>query len=643
VLVYYSGHGAPFDQTACIVPYDADQDELLSVITLDQLTFQCRRARARHVGFIFDACFSARIMGVFERPKSSDTVSELLEKTTYMALSAAAGLADDVQSMSRFVVDILERGGLNETTGLFTFYDLCYRVRNQMLVEVGKKQIPQFGHLPGSEGGDIILAASLSPRLPPDLLTNLHSDKPYMRLGAVTSLIEIARGGTDLAPLAEEQLENLIRNDDPDQRVRDFAQRYFDEREALTAKRTRLEQVDALLAQAAESYQAGVWDDAEAALQRAQELGADDPRIDDLRQQIQAARDEASEQTKRRRRAGGLVGYARRLYYSGDLDGADAKLHEALELVPDHAEAIELLSNIANARFEAEVAKRRRRETRKPFEPEMVLIPAGSFLMGSPKSSIFRKGDKLRYDDEPEQSELSLDYDYAIGKYPVTVGQYRAFVEASGYENAIYWTRAGWQWRKSKKRIQPDYWKDKKWMGNDLLPVIGVSWYEAYAYTRWLAEATGCNYRLLTEAEWEKAARGGFQLPDGKGGWKKNPNPARIWPWGDEPPDDKRLNFNRNVEHTTPVGQYPKGVSPYGALDMAGNVWEWCLSKWTNPFVHPEDNNPQGDSLRVVRGGSWYYFGRACRVSVRIRSYPGNWGVNLGFRVGGGGSVLDRP
>ena len=193
VLVYYSGHGAPFDQTACIVPYDADQDELLSVITLDQLTFQCQQAKARHVGFVFDACFSALVMGVVEKPKSSDPASKLLERRTYMALSAAAGLADDVQSMTRFVLAEMDQGAPDETTGLFTFSDLCYRVRKQMLVEVGKKQIPQFGHLPRSEGGDIILAADVGLRLPASLLANLHSEEWYMRLGAVTSLIEIAK------------------------------------------------------------------------------------------------------------------------------------------------------------------------------------------------------------------------------------------------------------------------------------------------------------------------------------------------------------------------------------------------------------------------------------------------------------------
>ncbi len=284
-----------------------------------------------------------------------------------------------------------------------------------------------------------------------------------------------------------------------------------------------------------------------------------------------------------------------------------------------------------------------------PYEPEMVRIPAGPFLMGSPKS------DELRFDHEPEQFQLDLNYDYAIGRYPVTVGQYRAFVEAGGYHEDRWWTAAGlkaraagWDWIDStwketgKAWTEPRYWKDKKWAGDDMLPVVGVSWYEAYAYTRWLAEATGRGYRLPTEAEWEKAARGGLQIPDGKGGMKKNPNPARRWPWGDEQPTKELCNFDDNVGQTSPVTSHAAGAKaqPYGLYHMAGNVWEWCLSKWADPFVHPEDNDPEGDALRVLRGGSWFFNDPRVRCSYRLWNYPRNWAYSLGFRVGGVVPVL---
>jgi formylglycine-generating enzyme required for sulfatase activity len=267
-------------------------------------------------------------------------------------------------------------------------------------------------------------------------------------------------------------------------------------------------------------------------------------------------------------------------------------------------------------------------KVRNPFEPEMVLIPAGPFLMGSPKS------DRLRGETEPEQFELNLDYDYAIGKYPVTVGQYRAFVEVGGYRERRFWTRVGWQRRSNP--AQPDHWSDSQWAGDDLLPVVGVTWYEVSAYTRWLAETTGRAYRLPSEAEWEKAARGSLELPDGLGSRIQHPNPARRWPWGDEEPDDTRLNFNDTVKHTTPVGMYLKGASPYGALDMAGNVWEWCLNEWVNPYVHPETNDAESDGLRVVRGGSWFNTGNQARCSYRLRLHPNlRFDHDVGFRVAG--------
>ena len=148
----------------------------------------------------------------------------------------------------------------------------------------------------------------------------------------------------------------------------------------------------------------------------------------------------------------------------------------------------------------------------------MVFVASGPFLMGSPIT------DSLRRSNEPEQFELNLYYDYAIGKYPVTVGQYRIFVGEDGYANSSYWTEVGWKQKQFEGWARPRWWDESSWTGSDNLPVIGVSWYEAYAYTQWLSAATGGDYRLPTEAEWEKAARGGLTLPDGKGGIKKIPN-----------------------------------------------------------------------------------------------------------------------
>jgi len=273
---------------------------------------------------------------------------------------------------------------------------------------------------------------------------------------------------------------------------------------------------------------------------------------------------------------------------------------------------------------------------RQTFEPEVVLIPAGPFLMGSPDS------DKLRRDNEPEQFELTHDHDYAIGKYPVTVGQYRAFVRAGGYANRDFWTTAGWEQRKAAGWTKPGFWGEPPWTDRDDLPVVGISWYEAYAYTRWLSEAAGRDYRLPTEAEWEKAARGGLQIPDGKGGTIKNPHPARCWPWGNGKPTQALCDFNGNYlgGRTSPVTSHAAQAErqPYGLYHMAGNVFEWCLSNWAEGYAYPEDTGVEGSRRRVLRGGSWKQIDGIdsrsfIRVAFRYPFRPDQQWENHGMRV----------
>ena len=262
-----------------------------------------------------------------------------------------------------------------------------------------------------------------------------------------------------------------------------------------------------------------------------------------------------------------------------------------------------------------------------PLEPEMVRIPAGAFQMGITDRQIdwlvgyipeaIEWQTKGRFSREQPPVTLTLPA-YAIGKYPVTVKEYRAFV-TGGYRERAHWTAAGWAWCTRQNRTQPDHWDDELCTGADRLPVVGVSWYEAHAYCQWLSAMTGRVYRLPSEAEWEKAARGDGQL----------------FPWGDTF-DVTRCNSRASaIQHTLPVGHYsPTGDSPCGCADMAGNVSEWTASRFLPYPYKPHDgrNDPSGEVERVTRGGSWHSPVLRVRTTSRGMNDPFFTDRDLGFR-----------
>jgi formylglycine-generating enzyme required for sulfatase activity len=262
-------------------------------------------------------------------------------------------------------------------------------------------------------------------------------------------------------------------------------------------------------------------------------------------------------------------------------------------------------------------------------EPELVHVPAGPFLIGTSDRHIDRLAehddlakkwrDKGHFGREQPQHTVTLP-DYYIARYPVTVGEFGAFLEAGGYRERRYWTVSGWEWRTAAAKEQPELWGDAKWAGDERLPVVGVSWYEAYAYCRWLSVATGRTYRLPGEAQWEKAARGA----DG-----------RLYPWGDEF-DPARCNTRASgLGRTTPVGRYsPRGASPYGCAEMGGNASEWTLSQY-RPYPYDGGDgreDPEGEAERVIRGGAWYKPVLRARTAARGMNDPFFADDDVGFR-----------
>jgi formylglycine-generating enzyme required for sulfatase activity len=261
-------------------------------------------------------------------------------------------------------------------------------------------------------------------------------------------------------------------------------------------------------------------------------------------------------------------------------------------------------------------------------------VPAGPFLMGSTEE------DDQAYDYETPQHKQVVAAPYAISRYPITNAQYAAFVHAGGYHTQGYWTEAGWAWRERKGVEGPEDYGMPYILPNH--PVVGVSWYEAVAYCRWLEaqfQATECklsvwengklqeknfepetfNLQLPTEPQWEKAARG----TDGQ-----------RYPWGAES-NPERANYNdTGIGTTSAVGAFLSGASPYGVEDLSGNVWEWCRTKWEGDYDrYRNDNNVQGMDRRVLRGGAFSYNTRDVRCAARDWLDPviryGDYGVRV--------------
>lgn len=252
----------------------------------------------------------------------------------------------------------------------------------------------------------------------------------------------------------------------------------------------------------------------------------------------------------------------------------------------------------------------------------MCFVPQGFFIMGS--NDIFTAS--------PEH-QVFLD-NYFISQYPVTNAQFALFLKNDGYQKREYWSEEGFSTKESEGWRFPRYWEDKPW-NEPTRPVVGISWYEAEAYCNWAQKS------LPTEAQWEKAARGGIYL-DGEN--LINPNPHRKYPWGDESPDHEGIwravyqnEPNYGNRCNAPVGTAPSGASPYGCEDMSGNVWEWCHDWYQRDYYkHTPQHNPPGPEqgeMKILRGGSWCRDASQIRISFRTKDDPKSAGWDLsGFR-----------
>jgi formylglycine-generating enzyme required for sulfatase activity len=256
---------------------------------------------------------------------------------------------------------------------------------------------------------------------------------------------------------------------------------------------------------------------------------------------------------------------------------------------------------------------------------DYVLVPAGAFRMGD------ASGDGASRERPVHVVELDA---FHIARFEMTNGEWKKFRDDPGYDDARYWPEG-----RVVPRDQVPYWMQANNHGggtpeSDSYPLLGVNWDAAVAYCNWLSAKTGKRYRLPTEAEWEKAARGTDQ---------------RRYPWGNAI-DRSYANFVGGQAFDTgrPVGFYDgsrrgdiqtrSNASPYGAFDMAGNVMEWCHDWYSRDYyaVSPRKNprGPATGAYRVVRGGSFFVEAFDLRSSARSAAWPSFQGHRMiGFRA----------
>ena len=260
---------------------------------------------------------------------------------------------------------------------------------------------------------------------------------------------------------------------------------------------------------------------------------------------------------------------------------------------------------------------------------DMVVIPAGEFFMGSPD-------DGFSFDDEQPQRKVYVSA-YSIDRYEITNEHYHQFIAATGHPAPSHLTPNLTLWNHNTPLP-----------GSEQHPVVNVSWKDAVAYCQWLGK------RLPTEAEWEKAARGtdGRRYPWGNDWDFAQANSASYWAGRTVEFKDRkewkafwatgegaRLSHEQGLNGevlTMPVGSFPDGASLYGLFDMAGNVSEW-VQDWYEPYsyLNAPLSNPQGPNgqlLKVVRGGSWLKPARNLRTSDRDYGYPSDRASGIGFR-----------
>ena len=608
-VVFYAGHGIEVDQRNFLVPVDArltsDQDVEFETVPLELVMRSVARASGLRL-VILDACRENPFAVAMQRAGATRSVGRGLARVepageTLVAYASKEGtVAADGEGRnspySEALLAHLEEPGLE--VGL-----LFRKVRDAVLATTGGRQEPfVYGSL--SSRGVYLTAraepapdASTAPAPAPasePVATRLTAEqlaaervfwesvKDSTNPADIQAYLDRYPGGT-YEVLARNRLEALQRPEAPPEAPEASAE-LVEGRLKLTRAEHRLIQLGLLAA----GFDLGRADGLIGAKTRA------------ALRQWQASRGEA------------VTGYldvesAKVLLAAGEQSAARQAAAEA-ERLRREQEARQRQEEAARRQREEAERRRRQLEPGRRFRdcpgcPEMAVVPAGSFMMGSPSS------EEGRGDDEGPQHRVTIAEPFAVGVFEVTFREWGACVSGGGCNG-----------------YRPD---DEGWGRGDR-PVINVNWEDAQAYVRWLSGKTRQRYRLLSESEWEYVARAGTTGPFHTGATistdQANYNGYFTYGGG-------RQSVYR--ERTVPVGTFsPNG---FGLHDVHGNVWEWTQDCWNEGYNGaPRDGRAwaQGNcSPRVARGGSWNYFPRGLRSANRYRVTTGIRYYVQGFRI----------
>ncbi len=478
------------------------------------------------------------------------------------------------------------------------------------------------------EAGDLGLAGSLV-----DVLEEFTPDRTIIEVVRD----EMAREATISQTLAEAEaaLEEGRLVAPPDQNAFDLFSQVLEDEPDHSAALEGLERThQAVIEQAIAEAQDLDFEAADELLTRAADIHDDPEAIEQARDEINEFRSSHIEE---------LDSNVVSLIDEGDFDQAEELITRLVAIGQDESRIQRLRNSLEDARMYGSFEPGQTFQDEMPDlglqAPEMVVIPAGSFMMGSPE------GEADRSSNEGPRHRVSFERGFALSRTELTVGEFAEFVRDTGYEtdaeragqSRIYEPRSGRMQMRDGVTWRDDYVGQT---ADDDLPVIHVSWNDASAYVEWLSEQTDRSFRLPSEAEYEYALRAGTQTPYWWGEGSPDEVVENLTGDGDSSPTNARWNvaFRRYSDGfwgPAPVGSFQP--NPFGLYDMAGNVMAWTEDCWHDSFVRaPSDGtawvNP-GCERRVIKGGSWSSGPAMSRSAFRLSSSPGSSDMRLGIRI----------